>query len=29
MKNNNNKKTNIEWMYSLFVYREARGLVIW
>ena len=25
MKNNNNKQTNIKWMYSLFVCHEARG----
>ena len=25
MKKNNNKQTNIKWMYSLFVYHETRG----
>ena len=28
MKKNNNKQTNIKWMYSLFVYHETRGSVI-
>ena len=28
-KKTTNKQTNIKWMYSLFVYLETRGSVIW